>query len=92
MTVENVGYPLKKNLLFDYHDFIQLFSDLPEDIGCLIDTGHAMLNQWNIVESIETLVSSTEYRGYHLNNNDGIHDSHYPLYDPEGYYSPPAGG
>ena len=86
MTVENVGYPLKKNLLFDYENFIRLFDDLPGEIGCLIDTGHAMLNDWNIEELVRTLGS--RIRGYHLNNNDGIHDSHYPLYDREGYYSP----
>lgn len=86
MTVENVGYPKKSNLLFDYDQFIGLFQELPEEIGCLIDTGHAMLNGWDIVKLIETL--GPRIRGYHLNNNDGIHDSHYPLYDPEGIYSP----
>lgn len=86
MTVENVGYPKKQNQLFDYDQFIQLFQELPEEIGCLIDTGHAMLNGWDMVKLIETL--GPRIRGYHLNNNDGIHDSHYPLYDPEGFYSP----
>ena len=86
MTVENVGYPLKDNLLFNQEEFIQLFADLPEGIGCLIDTGHAMLNDWDIVKVIQTL--GPRIRGYHLNNNDGKHDSHYPLYDAEGYYSP----
>lgn len=86
MTVENVGYPLKDNVLFDYNEFVQLFSELPEEIGCLIDTGHAMLNHWDIVKLIKTL--GPRIRGYHLNNNDGRHDSHYPLYDEEGYASP----
>lgn len=54
MTVENVGYPLKDNLLFNQEEFIQLFADLPEGIGCLIDTGHAMLNDWDIVKVIQT--------------------------------------
>ena len=85
MTVENVGYPLKGNLLFEYDQFIQLFEELPEGIGCLIDTGHAMLNNWDIPALIKKM--GNRIRGYHLNNNDGIHDSHYPLYDPEGYYS-----
>ena len=86
MTVENVGYPLKDNLLFDYDEFVRLFAELPDEIGCLIDTGHAMLNGWDIVKLIKTL--GPRIRGYHLNNNDGKHDSHYPLYDSEGYYSP----
>ena len=29
----------------------------------------------------------TRIKGYHLNNNDGFHDSHYPIYDPEGFCS-----
>ncbi|MBP3735544.1 MAG: TIM barrel protein [Lachnospiraceae bacterium] len=85
MTVENVGYPKKDNLLFDFDDFIRLFEELPDEIGCLIDTGHAMLNNWDIAGLIKILGSRV--RGYHLNNNDGINDIHYPLYDPEGYYS-----
>lgn len=86
MTVENVGYPAKDNQLFNYEQFIQLFNDLPEDIGCLIDTGHAMLNDWDIVELIKTL--GPRIRGYHLNNNNGHSDAHYPTFDPEGYLPP----
>ncbi len=86
MTVENVGYPKKDNLLFNYEQFLRLFSELPEEIGCLIDTGHAMLNDWDIVELIKTL--GPRIRGYHLNNNDGKNDAHYPTFDPEGYLSP----
>lgn len=86
MTVENVGFPKKDNLLFDYDHFIQLFSELPEDIGCLIDTGHAMLNDWDIPALIKTL--GPRIRGYHLNNNDGVNDAHYPTFAPDGYLSP----
>lgn len=82
MTVENVGYPGKQNVLFDEEQFIRLFDRLPEDVGCLIDTGHALLNGWDIPGLIRRLGS--RIRGYHLNNNDGLHDSHYPLYDPDG--------
>ena len=86
MTVENVGFPKKDNLLFDYDHFIQLFSELPEDIGCLIDTGHAMLNDWAIPALIKPL--GPRIRGYHLNNNDGVNDAHYPTFAPDGYLSP----
>lgn len=86
MTVENVGYPKKDNLLFNYEQFLRLFSELPEEIGCLIDTGHAMLNDWDMVELIKTL--GPRIRGYHLNNNDGKNDAHYPTFDPEGYLPP----
>lgn len=85
MTVENVGYPGKRNLLFDDEQFLRLFEELPEGIGCLIDTGHAMLNNWDISGMIKTL--GGRIRGYHLNNNNGVGDVHYPLFDSEGYYS-----
>ncbi|WP_194610069.1 sugar phosphate isomerase/epimerase family protein [Clostridium vitabionis] len=86
MTVENVGFPKKDNLLFDYPHFIQLFNELPDDIGCLIDTGHAMLNNWDIPALIKTLGS--RIRGYHLNNNDGVNDAHYPTFAPDGFLPP----
>ena len=85
MTVENVGYPHKGNVLFDQEDFIRLFDELPEEIGALIDTGHAMLNRWDIVGVIKTL--GPRIRGYHLNNNDGENDLHYPCFDSRGFYS-----
>lgn len=85
LTVENVGYPGKGNVLFDQEEFTRLFDRLPGEIGCLIDTGHAMLNGWDIPLLIRTL--GPRIRGYHMNNNDGLHDAHYPCYDPEGFYS-----
>jgi sugar phosphate isomerase/epimerase len=85
LTVENVGYPKKDNCLFDFENFIALFQELPEEVGCLIDTGHAMLNNWDIIQLIQRL--GTRIRGYHLNNNNGHGDSHYPTFDPRGYYT-----
>jgi len=85
MTVENVGFPRKDNVLFDNSQFLHLFDQLPPEVGCLIDIGHAILNRWDIVSLIRTL--GPRIRGYHLNNNDGIADVHYPQYDPEGYYT-----
>lgn len=85
VTVENVGYPKKNSVLFDQEQFVALFDRLPQEVGCLIDTGHAMLNRWDIPALIRRM--GTRIKGYHLNNNDGFHDSHYPIYDPEGFCS-----
>lgn len=85
ITVENVGYPGKNNRLFDQRQYVELFDDLPEETGSLIDLGHALLNGWDVPRLIQTL--GTTIKGYHLNNNDGIHDSHLPLYAPDGVYS-----
>lgn len=86
VTVENVGFPLKHSVLFDQEEFAALFDQLPPEVGCLIDTGHALLNHWDIPALIRRL--GNRVRGYHLNNNDGLHDSHYPIYDPEGVCPP----
>ena len=86
VTVENVGYPARGNVLFDLEQFEELFRQLPPSVGCLIDTGHALLNGWDIPALIRRM--GGRIRGYHLNNNDGLHDSHLPLYDPAGCCPP----
>lgn len=86
VTVENVGYPGKGNVLFDLEQFVALFQRLPQSVGCLIDIGHAMLNGWDIPALIRRM--GPRIRGYHLNNNDGTHDSHLPLYHPNGCCTP----
>ena len=55
LTVENVGYPLKQNVLFNQEEYIQLIKRLPQSVGALIDTGHAMANGWDIPELVEVL-------------------------------------
>ena len=79
VTVENVGYPAKGNALFTQRSFIRLFDELPEETGCLIDLGHALLNQWDILALIRTM--GTKIKGYHIHTNDGAHDSHFPIHD-----------
>ena len=80
VTVENVGYPSKGNALFTQEEFIRLFDDLPEETGCLIDLGHAMLNGWDIPALIRTM--GTKIRGYHIHTNDGVKDTHIPIHAP----------
>lgn len=82
ITVENVGYPGKNNVLFDEAQFVALFERLPAQAGCLIDIGHALLNHWDIPALIARM--GARIHGYHLNNNDGVHDSHLPLYAADG--------
>lgn len=81
-SVENVGYPGKNNQLFDQEEFIAIFDRLSNEWDCLIDIGHAALNGWDVPQVIRRL--KHRICGYHLNNNDGIHDCHYPLYDADG--------
>lgn len=85
LTVENVGYRAKDNVLYDQQAFVDLFSRLPDDVGALIDTGHAMANGWDIPSVVEALGS--RIRGYHLHNTDGVHDLHRPMYEPGWAYT-----
>ena len=78
VTVENVGYPAKGNALFTQEEFIRLFDDLPEEAGCLIDLGHALLNGWDIPALIRAM--GTKIKGYHIHSNDGQKDSHVPIH------------
>lgn len=85
VTVENVGYPQGGSTLFDQERFIGLFDRLPQEAGCLIDVGHAILNGWDIPDCIRRM--GTRIRGYHIHTNDGSHDSHLPIYDQASVYS-----
>ena len=85
-TVENVGYPALNNVLFNEEEFVGLFAVLPPQMGCLVDIGHALLNGWDMENLIRTL--GTRIWGYHLNQNDGRKDLHFPIYDPRGICSP----
>lgn len=80
VTVENVGYPGKHNAFYTQEQFVQLFGELPEETGCLIDLGHALLNGWDIPGLIRRM--GKKIRGYHIHTNDGISDSHIPIYAP----------
>lgn len=85
LLIENVGEENIESMLFDQQDFIRLFDRVEEGAGCLIDIGHAMINRWDIEAVIRTL--GTRIKGYHLHNNDGVHDIHRPLFEMGGFYT-----
>ena len=80
LTVENVGFRNKGSELYDQTEFIRLFDRLPEEVGALIDTGHAIVNGWDIPLVIRSL--GPRIKGLHLHNNDGNEDDHLPLFTP----------
>ena len=86
LLVENVGETVYGNLLFDEEEFIKLFEQLPENTGCLIDIGHAIINQWDLEKVVTSL--KHKIRSYHLHSNDGKDDIHRPLFE-EGRLLPP---
>lgn len=79
LYVENVGFPFANSILFPEDDFIRLFERLPEDVGCLINLGHAILNGWDLEKVIRTL--GKRIKAYHIHNNEGGLDSHRPIFE-----------
>ena len=57
----------------------------PDEVGALIDTGHAMANHWDIPKLISQL--GTRIKGYHLHNTDGVHDLHRPMFEEGLWYT-----
>jgi len=79
LLIENVGEAIFDSLLFDEDEFIHLFDMLHPSSGCLIDIGHAMINDWDFEKVIRGL--RHKIRSYHLHNNDGHADIHRPLFE-----------
>lgn len=71
--VENVGTRYRKTLLYTYHDYIDLFRQLPQ-VDALIDVGHAHINGWDIPDLIRTL--GARLKGLHVHDNFGVRDVH----------------
>lgn len=86
LLVENVGETVCGNMLFGEEEFIELFEQLPDSTGCLIDIGHAIINQWDLEHVISSL--KHKIRSYHLHSNDGKADIHRPLFE-KGRQLPP---
>lgn len=77
ILVENTGTDIDGNKLLDQNEFTNLCRDKNFDV--LIDVGHANANSWDIKKLIEDL--KDQIKGFHLHNNDGIHDLHNRLND-----------
>lgn len=87
LLIENVGEAIFDSLLFDEDEFIGLFDRVHPASGCLIDIGHAMINDWDFEKVIRAL--RPRIRSYHLHNNDGRADIHRPLFEEGMKYDGP---
>lgn len=76
LAIENVGLHSKKNLLYDYKQYLDLLQKFPQ-ARALIDTGHAHANAWNLPETIAAI--NTRLVGVHLHDNGGWYDEHLPI-------------
>ena len=86
LTVENVGLKPNGGVLFDEDQFISLFDSLPPQVGCLIDVGHALINRWDLFHVLYRL--NSRIFSFHLHNNNGVDDSHRPLFEAGNHYMP----
>lgn len=82
LLVENVGLATQGTLLFHEADFPALFRELPTNIGCLFDIGHAIINGWDMERMIAHL--GERITSFHLHQNDGVSDLHLPLFNGAG--------
>ena len=72
LLVENTGVLREGTQLLNQEEFTR--TSFARDWDVLIDVGHANANGWNLYHLIRDLKG--RIRGFHLHNNDGIHDLH----------------
>lgn len=75
LLVENLR-PKGYGMIFDEKEFIELFDQLPQ-VGCLIDTGHMRLSDWNFTNVLSKLAD--KIFAYHINDTYGLLDEHKPV-------------
>ncbi|MCL2545791.1 MAG: sugar phosphate isomerase/epimerase [Oscillospiraceae bacterium] len=81
LLVENCGSLQSDSVLFNQEQFAELFAEIP-GMECLVDIGHAQNCGWDMLALIEQL--GDKIKAYHLHNNDGTEDKHWPLRDKRG--------
>ena len=72
LRLENTGTAADRTNLLDQAGFTALCLERGFDVQ--IDIGHANANGWELPRLLEELKDLI--RGFHLHNNDGIHDQH----------------
>ena len=77
ILVENTGSEADHTALLSQAEFTDLCRS--RDLSVLIDVGHANINGWDLPKLIRDL--KEHICGFHLHNNDGVHDFHHRLRD-----------
>ena len=75
LLVENIGSTATS--LFTERQFSDFLDDFPEEVGYIVDIGHAHINGWHF----ETLFKELGDRlcALHIHDNDGSRDRHAPI-------------
>ena len=77
LLTENTGIRADRTQLLDQQEFTDLCRS--RKLPVLIDVGHANANGWDVPKLIADLAD--RIGGFHLHNNDGMHDLHNRLGD-----------
>jgi len=75
LAVENVGY--NGASIFTQEEYCAFLDSFDDNVGYLVDTGHARLNNWNIAEMIRRV--GHRLNSVHLHDNSGRGDEHLPI-------------
>jgi sugar phosphate isomerase/epimerase len=75
LLVENIGGPARS--LFTQDEFIRFLDGFPDEIGYVVDIGHAHINGWNFDTLFPAL--GKRLRALHIHDNDGSGDAHLPI-------------
>ena len=73
MLVENLAFGNGRKTLCNQDDFLRLFKNNPS-LNCIIDTGHAVLGNLDVLTVQNEL--GGRLKAYHLHDNNGIGDLH----------------
>lgn len=77
LAFENVGGPMQS--LYTFDEYSCALDGIDENVGYLIDIGHANMNGWDIPRLIRKV--SNRLFGLHIHDNNGKIDEHLPIYD-----------
>lgn len=77
LLVENLCVGAAGHHLFSEAQYLQLLLDHPQ-LDVLIDVGHAHAQRFDLKNILGAL--GTRIKAYHLHDNDGLRDSHLPLF------------
>lgn len=72
LAVENVGY--QGTAIFTMNEFSSFLDPMDDNVGYLIDTGHAFIDHWDIPRLIRTV--QDRLLALHLHDNAGSFDQH----------------
>lgn len=75
LLIENIGSVATS--LFTESEFMDFLDDFPEEMGYIVDIGHAHINGWKMESLLPGL--GDRLHALHIHDNDGIRDRHAPI-------------